>query len=186
MKFRDKVAPLLLFILAIMLGLNIYSFSTFQLNAFNIGAFFLTLTGLNQGSVTNKTINKGSIGLRSINIGIGIFMLILAAFAKGFKYYDFLAVIINSIDTNALLLLGIAATLWSFKLSDEKSLNTENHYNKKLQDYREKYLNEKEKKINLSNQVKDLQDINKQLVNAQREAHLIIEKEKKRGKNSNE
>lgn len=186
MKFRDNVAPLLLFVLAIMLGLNVYSFNTFQLNAFNIGAFFLTLTGLNQGSITNIKINKGSNGLRSINISIGVFFLILTAFAEGFKYYDDLAGIINSIDTNALLLLGIAANLWSFRLSDEKSSNTENHYSKKLQEYREKYLDEKEKKINLSNQLEELQDRNKQLVNALKEAYQIIEKENKRGKNTNE
>lgn len=38
--FRDKVAPWLLFILGILLGLNLYDFNEFQLNVFNIGAFF--------------------------------------------------------------------------------------------------------------------------------------------------
>lgn len=47
-------------------------------------------------------------------------MIILAAFASGFKYYSTLSEIINDINTNALLLMGIAITLWSFKLSDER------------------------------------------------------------------
>lgn len=176
MDFRDNVAPWLLFILAILLGLDLYEFSLFQLSVFNIGAFFLTLTGLNQGSIYNKKINFGSMIFKKINIAIGIFMIILAAFANGFKYYFELENFILKIDTNALLLLGIAVTLWSFKLSDDKQeIIVEKSGNQKL-NYKEKFLHEKE--IRLMTDEK-----NKELTRALKEANQIIHKlEESKGK----
>ncbi|MEK3715797.1 hypothetical protein [Paenibacillus sp. FSL R7-0333] len=154
--FRDKVAPWLLFILGILLGLNLYDFNEFQLNVFNIGAFFLTLTGLNLGSSSNRRKNYILKLLRKVNISTGIFMIILAAFASGFKYYSTLSEIINDINTNALLLMGIAITLWSFKLSDERQaimVDKKSEENFKL---REKYLEERELRIKCQEEINNL------------------------------
>lgn len=174
MNFRDNVAPILLFVLAILLGLNLYTFNDFQLNVFNIGAFFLTLTGLNQGSIFNKRVNFGSLIFKKINIGIGIFMIILAAFANGFKYYEQLANFINAINTNALLLMGIAVTLWSYRLSDERQDIIKKQKNMEKLDYKEKFLNEKEKRI-------QYEEENKKLTAALKEANrLLLQFERRR------
>lgn len=156
MNFRDNVAPWLLFSLAILLGLNLYQFNDFQLNVFNIGAFFLTLTGLNQGSFFYKKLDFGSKLFKNTNIGIGIFMIILAAFASGFKYYEQLASFINMINTNALLLLGIAVTLWSFKISDERQDIIKSQTKREKLDYKEQFLNEKEQRMKFEEENKKL------------------------------
>ncbi|MFJ7738252.1 hypothetical protein ACIQ2D_18210 [Lysinibacillus sp. NPDC097287] len=178
MNFRDKVAPLLLFVLAILLGLNLYTFNDFQLNAFNIGAFFLTLTGLNQGSIFYGKINIGSLVFKNVNIGLGIFMIILVAFASGFKYYEQLENFVNSINTNALLLMGIAVTLWSFKLSDERQDIIKKQNKVEKLDYKEKFLNEKEKRIKY-------EENNKKLTTALKEANKLLQQLEERG-NRNE
>lgn len=167
MGFRDNVAPWLLFLLAILIGVDLYEFSSFQLSVFNIGAFFLTLTGLSQGSIFSEKFDFGSLIFKKINIGIGIFMLILAAFASGFKYYSELENLISKIDTNALLLLGIAVTLWSFKLSEEKQDNIKQNETRHRLDYKEKYLLEKEQRIVMEERTNEL-------TKALKEANQII------------
>ncbi|GAA3411666.1 hypothetical protein ACFFNY_20615 [Paenibacillus hodogayensis] len=154
--FRDKVAPWLLFILGVLLGLNLYDFNEFQLNVFNIGAFFLTLTGLNLGSSSNNRKNSILRLLKKVNIGIGIFMIILAAFASGFKYYSILSELVNDINTNALLLMGIAATLWSFKLSDERQGIMVDKKSEENFKFREKYLEERELRIKCQEEINKL------------------------------
>ncbi|MCP1135238.1 hypothetical protein NKT34_18215 [Paenibacillus polysaccharolyticus] len=145
--FRDKVAPWLLFVLGVLLGLKLYDFNEFQLNVFNIGAFFLTLTGLNLGSSSSPKNNFILKFIKKVNISIGIFMIILAAFASGFKYYDILLRFVNNINTNALLLIGIAVTLWSFKLSDERQNILVDKKEEENFRFREKYLAERELRI---------------------------------------
>lgn len=152
--FRDQIAPLLLFILGVLLGLNLYDFNEFQLNVFNIGAFFLTLTGLNLGSFSSIKMDSFLMFIKKMNISIGIFMIILAAFASGFKYYNILVLIVKDINTNALLLMGIAVTLWSFRLSDQRQnilLDKKSEFN-----YKERYLEEKELRIKYQEEINSL------------------------------
>jgi len=154
--FRDMVAPWLLFVLGVLLGLKLYDFNEFQLNVFNIGAFFLTLTGLNLGSSSNNRKNSILKLLKKVNITIGIFMIILAAFASGFKYYSILSEFVNDINTNALLLMGIAVTLWSFKLSDERQSIMVDKKNEENYKFREKYLEEREMRIKCQEEITKL------------------------------
>ncbi|MBT2286951.1 hypothetical protein J7E78_25865 [Paenibacillus polymyxa] len=158
--FRDKVAPWLLFVLGVLLGLNLYDFNEFQLNVFNIGAFFLTLTGLNLGSSSSSRKNSILKFLKKVNISIGIFMIILAAFASGFKYYDILFELVNDINTNALLLIGIAVTLWSFKLSDERQNILVDKKDEENFKFREKYLEERELRIKYQEELNKLRKNN--------------------------
>ncbi|WP_308722192.1 hypothetical protein [Paenibacillus polysaccharolyticus] len=158
--FRDKVAPWLLFVLGVLLGLNLYDFNEFQLNVFNIGAFFLTLTGLNLGSSSSPRKNSILKFTKKINISIGIFMIILAAFASGFKYYDILLELVNDINTNALLLIGIAVTLWSFKLSDERQNILVDKKEEENFKFREKYLEERELRIKFQEELNKLKKNN--------------------------
>ena len=156
--FRDRIAPWLLFILGVLLGLNLYDFTEFQLNVFNIGAFFLTLTGLNQGSLSSLKNNSMLGFLKKVNISVGIFMIILAAFASGFKYYNFLFELVKDINTNALLLIGIAVTLWSFGLSDERQNMLTDKKSKENLRYREKYLEERELRIKYQEEINELKN----------------------------
>ncbi|MBL3821789.1 hypothetical protein RCJ96_10185 [Bacillus sp. BSL6] len=147
MIFKENSAPIILMFLGVLLGIGFYNFDNFQLNVINIGAFFLTVSCVNQGSVTSKMNDHTIKFFRKINVLIGILMIITAFLASGFKYYDVLEGLINKVDTNALLLIGIAITLWSFKTSDVYSVNALMKEKKKAEVNHKKYLKEAEEKL---------------------------------------
>ncbi|MEM5011887.1 hypothetical protein WKH57_14280 [Niallia taxi] len=193
MIFKENLAPILLFGLGVLLGIQLYTFNTFQLNAFNIGAFFLTVSCVNQGSVTSKNNNIAIKSFRNINVTIGVLLLITAILASGFTYYDLLEKWINKVDTNALLLIGIAITLWSFKTSDTYTENLVEREKKKANENLSKYLREteeklkfKEENIRYKEENNDLKISNRELIKYLEEAtktveilHEALEKRKK-------
>ncbi|PEJ99867.1 hypothetical protein [Bacillus toyonensis] len=195
MALRENIAPSLLIVLGVLIGMGFYEFDTFQLNAFNIGAFFFTISCVNQGSVTSKVNDVTIKSFRKLNISIGIIMLITAAFAKGFKYYNLIEGCINSIDTNALLLIGIAITLWSFKISDiynnnallKEKKKTDANYHKLIKEQKEK-LKYQEANLKCREENQGLKKRNNELAEHLEEATKIVgklqeelEKRKNRG-----
>ncbi|MGX5585958.1 hypothetical protein ACWKTX_19665 [Bacillus thuringiensis] len=183
MIFKENSAPIILMFLGVLLGIGFYNFDTFQLNAINIGAFFLTVSCVNQGSVTNK-INDHTIKFaRKLNVLIGILMIITAFLASGFKYYDLIEYLISKVDTNALLLIGIAITLWSFKTSDTYNANALMKEKNKAEVNHKKYLKEtegklkyQEEKLKYQEKNRCLKEQNNELVKYLEEATKTVEK----------
>ncbi|PEO58308.1 hypothetical protein [Bacillus wiedmannii] len=183
MIFKENSAPIILMFLGVLLGIGLYNFDTFQLNAINIGAFFLTVSCVNQGSVTSKINDRTIKFFRKLNVLIGILMIIAALLASGFKYYDLIESLINKVDTNALLLIGIAITLWSFKTSDIYNANALMKEKKKAEVNHRKYLKETEEKLNYQKEKLEYQEKNRclkehnnELVKYLEEATKTVEK----------
>lgn len=158
------IIPFILLSLGLIMSSNLFSqIDEFVVACFNLCAFSFTLSCINVGSVKSKRKAYISYLIRTTLQTMGIIALLLIIIDQQFKYYIEIYNFITGLNPNSLLLIGLAATLFSIYAGQDYNLNKEKSYENEIRDLKNDvhtlknhYLDQKEKNITLKSEKEKL------------------------------
>ncbi len=150
--------------------LDIFFLDEYAATCLNVSALFFTIAGICTGSINRNVYKAISKAINFLMITVGGIYFLLAIIGSGFTWYEDIKFHMLKIDSNAVLLIALAATIGTIVLGRKysenrsradankiKDLNDEiSNLKNKINNKDEKYIELKEKYIELHAQNRSL------------------------------
>ncbi|MGO4542311.1 hypothetical protein [Paenibacillus sp. 2TAB19] len=136
---------IVLVVLGILMQLEIFILDDFKVACLNVSALFFTISGISSGSIFHKVHKAISTAVQYIMITLGGIYFLLAIIGSGFIWYKEINNHMLQIDSNAVLMIALGATIGAIVLNRKFSENRAKADNSKITMLNHEILNLKQK-----------------------------------------
>lgn len=172
----------LLVSLGLSMQLDIFNLNEFTAACLNVSALFFTIAGISSGSIFHKGYKVISTIVHYVMITLGGVYFLLAILGSGFVWYEDIKTHMLQIDSNAVLLIALSATIGTIvlsrKYSENRSKADENTIkllNNEIIGLKQKINNKDSKYLELAEKYSLLKSENQSLINKLNQTTKVME-----------